>query len=123
MRTLRNHAAATLAAVMVWAGATTAAHAQFFIGSDASDRQLLPGAVVPHDGQPFSHRYGYFGEFTPYFGAASFNQMEYLDYLDRLDRAEKFGYRLPTPPAFLNAPRCRPCQREIVVVPGYLPIR
>ena len=36
-----------------------------------SDRQLLPGAIIPHDGLPFSHRYGYFSAFTPYFGAAT----------------------------------------------------
>jgi hypothetical protein len=123
MRTFRNRAAATLAAIVVWAGATTVSHAQFFIGSDSSDRQLLPGAVTPHDGQPFSHRYGFFPGSSPYFGVG-YNQFEYLDYLDRLDRAEKFGYRLPTPPAFLTAPRCRPCGRETLPPPPlYLPIR
>ena len=106
MRTLRNRAAATLTAIVVWAGAATVCQAQFFIGASASDRQLLPGAVVPHDGEPFSHRYGFFAGSASYFGT-NYNQLEYMDYLDRLDRAERFGYRLPTPPAFLTAPRCR----------------
>ena len=34
-----------------------------------------------------------------------------MHYLDRLDRAEKFGYRIPDPPAFLYAQPCRPCGR------------
>jgi len=122
MRTFRNRAAATLTAMVVWAGATTVCHAQFFIGSDSSDRQLLPGAVTPHDGAPFSHRYGFFAPTGSYFGT-SYNQLEYMDYLDRLDRAERFGYRLPTPPAFLTAPRCRPCGPVTAPPPLYLPIR
>ena len=106
MRTFRNRAAATLAAIVVWAGATTASHAQFFIGSGDYERQLQPRAVVANDGEPFSHRYGFYAGPSLYFGAG-YNHFEYMDYLDRLDRAEKFGYRLPTPPAFLTAPRCR----------------
>lgn len=109
MRTFRSPAVAVLTAFLVWAGAASTSNAQFFIGASNSDRQLLPGAIIPHDGLPFSHRYGYFSDFTPYFGAANFNQLEYLDYLDRLDRAERFGYRIPAPPAFLTARAIRPC--------------
>jgi hypothetical protein len=105
MRTFRNRAAATLTAVVMWAGATTA-HAQFFIGSGGYDRQLQPGAVVLHDGEPFSHRYGFYAGPSSYF-VGDANQLLYMDYLDRLDRAERFGYRLPPPPAFLAVPRCR----------------
>jgi hypothetical protein len=122
MHTFRNRAAATLIAIVACACATTASHAQFFIGSDSSDRQLLPGATVAHDGLPFSHRYGFFAGSSPYFGVG-YSQFEYLDYLDRLDRAERFGYRIPTPPAFLTAPRCRPCEREAPPPVLYLPIR
>jgi hypothetical protein len=122
MRTFRNPAAVTLAAILTCACATTASHAQFFIGSDNSDRQLLPGATAAHDAQPFSHRYGFFAGSSPYFGVG-YNQFEYLDYLDRLDRAERFGYRLPTPPAFLTAPRCRPCERVAAPAPLDLPIK
>jgi hypothetical protein len=106
MRTFRNRAAATLAAIVVWAGATRVCHAQFFIGAGDYDRQLQPGAVVLHDGEPFSHRYGFYAGPSSYYGGDA-NHLLYMDYLDRLDRAERFGYRMPTPPAFLYAPRCR----------------
>jgi hypothetical protein len=111
MRAFRRHAVALLTAFTLWTNATTKSQAQFFIGASDYDHQLQPGAVIPHDGQPFSHRYGFFAGASPYF-AANYNQFEYLDYLDRLDRAERFGYRLPTPPAFLTAPRCGPCGRD-----------
>lgn len=111
MRTFRKKAVAVLTSFVLWAAPATVGQGQFFISSFDSDRQLQPGAVIPHDGLPFSHRYGYFAGSGPSY--SNFNQLEYLDYLDRLDRAERFGYRIPTPPAFLTAPRCRPCEREI----------
>ncbi len=121
MRTYRNRATTVLAAVIVFAGANATSRAQFFIGAGDYDRGLQPGAVIPHDGLPFSHRYGFFAGSGPFFGA-NYNQMEYLDYLDRLDRAERFGYRIPTPPAFLISPACRPCARE--TPPSlYVPVR
>ena len=122
MRTFRPRAVAILGAFLVWAAAASTSNAQYFFGADNSDRQLLPGAIIPHDGQPFSHRYGFFVGSASYF-APNYNQLEYLDYLDRLDRAERFGYRLPAPPAFLNAPRCRPCGPEALPPPLLLPIR
>jgi hypothetical protein len=121
MRTSGNRTAVGLAAFVVWTAAATVAPAQFFIGSVDADRQLQPGAVIPHDGLPFSHRYGFFAGSGPSY--SNFNQLEYLDYLDRLDRAERFGYRLPTPPAFLTCPRCRACEREAPPALFYPPIR
>ena len=71
------------------------------------DRGVEVGAVVPYGGAPFSHRYNFYAGPSFYIGG-DYNHFEYMDYLDRLDRAEKFGYRIPDPPAFLNA---RPCGR------------
>jgi hypothetical protein len=110
MRSFHGRAATALLVVAVWAGAASVSRAQVFIGWREYDRMLQPGAVVPHDGEPFSHRYGFYDGPSFYFGMDS-NHFQYMDYLDRLDRAERFGYRLPTPPAFLTTPRCRPCER------------
>jgi hypothetical protein len=54
---------------------------------------------VPYDGAPYSERYAY--EIGPvlYFGfGLSGQRLAYLEYLDRVERAERFGYRVPTPP-------------------------
>ena len=110
MRTIRRCAAGALAAFVLWAGTASAARAGVFIGWGGYDQQLQPGAVIPGDGEPFSHRYGYYAGPSFYIGG-DYNHFEYMDYLDRLDRAEKFGYRIPDPPAFLYQPRCRPCGR------------
>ncbi len=110
MRTLRQHATAALAAVVLLAGATAAAHAGVFISWGGYDQQLQPGAVVPGDDEPFSHRYNFYAGPTFSIGG-DYNHFVYMDYLDRLDRAQKFGYRIPEPPAFLYAPPCRPCGR------------
>jgi hypothetical protein len=110
MRTIRRVAAAALAAYVLWAGAASAARADVYIGWSGYDQQLRPGAVVPGDGEPFSHRYNFYAGPSFYIGG-DYNHFAYMDYLDRLDRAEKFGYRIPDPPAFLYQPRCRPCGR------------
>ena len=107
MRTTRSFAAAALAAFALWA---TTARAGVFIGWWGYDQQLQPGAVVPGDGEPFSHRYGFYAGPSFYVGG-DYNHFVYMDYLDRLDRAQKFGYRIPDPPAFLVQPQCRPCGR------------
>ena len=112
MRTTRRRAAAALAALVLGAGLAPASHADVFIGWREYDRQLQPGAVTPYDGAPFSERYGYYAGPAFYLGTAgSYEHFVYMDYLDRLDRAEKFGYRIPAPPAFLVGPGCRPCGR------------
>jgi hypothetical protein len=110
MRTHRQFLTAALAALVLWAGATTAAHAGVFIGWSGYDQQLQPGAVIPGDGEPFSHRYNFYAGPSFYVGG-DYNHFVYMDYLDRLDRAQKFGYRIPAPPVFLVAPPCRPCGR------------
>jgi hypothetical protein len=73
------------------------------IGGGEFERAMRPGAYVPYDGAPFSHRYGF--EYGP---VLYLNQdpgrLYYLEYLDRLDRAERFGYRIPDPPTW--RPRC-----------------
>ena len=107
MRIPRLLAAACVAAFLFWAG-TPVAHAGVFIGWGEYDRALQPGASVPYDGAPFSHRYGFYAGPSFYYGTG-YDHIAYMDYLDRLDRAEKFGYRIPAPPAFLTAPACRPC--------------
>jgi hypothetical protein len=110
MRLIGRHAAAALAAFVLCAAATAPARAGVFVGWGEYDRQLAPGAVVPGDGEPFSHRYNYYVGPSFYLGM-DYNHFLYMDYLDRLDRAEKFGYRIPDPPAFLYQGRCRPCGR------------
>jgi hypothetical protein len=109
MRIISKLAAAALAFV-VCAATASVARAGFFIGWGGYDQQLQPGAVIPGDGEPFSHRYNFYAGPSFYFGG-DYNHFVYMDYLDRLDRAEKFGYRIPDPPAFLYQPRCRPCGR------------
>ena len=74
---------------------TATAQAQIFIGGGGFERGLRPGYNIPHDGEPFSHRYGYdTGMSSFYFGHGGW-RAGYLEYLDRIDRAEKFGYAIP----------------------------
>jgi hypothetical protein len=110
MRTIVKLAAAVLSAAVVWAGGAAVGRAGVFIGWSGYDQQLAPGATTFRDGQPFSHWYNYDPGPSFYLGM-DYNHFLYMDYLDRLDRAEKFGYRIPDPPAFLYQPRCRPCGR------------
>ena len=110
MRTIANCAAVVVWAVAAWAGTAAVGRAGVFIGWSGYDDQLQPGAVIPGNGEPFSHRYNYYVGPSFYIGG-DYNHFVYMDYLDRLDRAEKFGYRIPDPPAFLYQPRCRPCGR------------
>ena len=110
MRNFFRRAVAALAGLLFWAAASSVGHAGLFIGWGEYDRQLQPGAVTPYDGAPFSERYGYYAGPMLYLGTG-YDHFVYMDYLDRLERAEKFGYRIPDPPAFLVAPRCRPCGR------------
>jgi hypothetical protein len=110
MRILGKCAAAGLAVLAFWIGAAKPARAGVFIGWSGYDQQLQPGAVIPGDSEPFSHRYNFYVGPGFYIGD-DYNHFVYMDYLDRLDRAEKFGYRIPDPPAFLYQPRCRPCGR------------
>jgi hypothetical protein len=86
------------AAVASWLALAAPCRAQGIYGGEF-ERAMRPGAYVPYDGMPFSHRYGY--EIGPVFylnGNAS--RYTYLEYLDRLDRAERFGYRIPDPPVY-----------------------
>ena len=107
MRTFRLVALQVFPTLVTLAAGAATARAQFFIGAgDYDDRQLQPGAPVLHDAEPFSHRYGFYAGPSSYL-TGNWNHIQYMDYLDRLDRAEKFGYRIPAPPPFLTAPRCR----------------
>ena len=110
MRTFRKDTAAFLAAFALWFATAAVGRAGVFISWGQYDRALSPGASVPYDGEPFSHRYGYYA--GPSFSiGGDYNHFLYMDYLDRLDRAERFGYRIPAPPAFLTQPACRPCAK------------
>lgn len=112
MRTTYRRAAAALAALLFWAGASSVSRAQFFIGWGEYDRQLQPGAVIPYDAAPYSERYNYRAGPFFYLGAGNYyDHFAYMDYLDRLDRAERLGYRIPAPPPGLVGPRCGPCGR------------
>ena len=103
MHTFRNRAAATLVAMVAFACATTASHAQFFIGADSSDRQLLPGrpwlttACLSHTATVIS--------LAPALISASVtvNWNTWIIWIG-WTRRRRFGYRIPTPPAFLTAP-------------------
>ncbi len=75
--------------------ALSSAQAQIVISGGDFERGLRPGYNIPHDGEPFSHRYGYStGMSSFYFGGDGW-RLGYLEYLDRQDRAEKFGYCVP----------------------------
>ena len=109
MRITYRRAAAALAVLLFWAGASSVSRAGFFFGRGEYDRQLQPGAVVPYDAAPFSERYGYNADGAFYLGTGNYyDHFVYMDYLDRLDRAERFGYRIPAPPPGLVGPGCRP---------------
>ena len=71
MRTFRQHATAALAALVLWAGATAAARAGVFISWWGYDQQLQPGAVIPGDDEPFSHRYNFYAGPTFSIGGGS----------------------------------------------------
>ncbi len=112
MRTIYRRAAAALAALLLWGGASSVSRAQFFIGWREYDNQLQPGAVVPYNGAPYSERYNYYAGPAFYLGTGNYyDHIVYMDYLDRLDRAQRFGYRIPAPPPFLAGQHCQPCGR------------
>ena len=81
-------------------------HAQN-ISSGEIERAFSPGAYVPNDGMPFSHRYNYYSGPALYFNGSS-RQLWMQDYLDRVDRAARFGYCPPAPPRYLTRPQCTP---------------
>ena len=94
--------------------AVSAAHAQVFISGGEFERQLRPGYNAPHDGQPFSHRYGYSTDMSSFYLGHQGWRLGYLEYLDRQDRAAKFGY---CPPPY----DCRyefPAAEPVVVQPA-----
>jgi len=71
------------------------------------DRAYRPGAYVPYDGAPFSHRYNYYTGPSLFLNGDA-RQLYMMDYLDRVDRAARFGYPEPAPPNFLpDPPRTR----------------
>lgn len=70
-------------------------------GSDAG-RASLPGAYVPHDGAPFSHRYNY-PEGPLFLWGGYGRNFWYVEQLDREERFEKFGTRYgPDHPPLFN---------------------
>lgn len=79
------------------------ARAQTFFGGEF-ERSLKPGASVPYDGAPFSHRYNYSTDTLFFYPTLDSRNLMYLEYLDRLDRAEKFGYATPRDPFSREAP-------------------
>jgi hypothetical protein len=94
---------ATMAAA-VMAGFFTLAdpvHAQRPWGADAG-RAARPGAYVPYDGAPFSHRYNYPDD--PLFLWGGYGRNWWYQYeLDREERFEKFGTRYgPEYPPLFN---------------------
>jgi hypothetical protein len=95
---MRTHFTKLLLGLIVVGGWAGVARAQSF-GSGEWERALRPGAYVPHDGAPFSHRYQYGAPTVLYFNGDA-RRLWYLDYLDRADRADRFGYRPPPEPVF-----------------------
>jgi hypothetical protein len=64
-------------------------------GNGELQRAIRPGAYVPYDNAPYSHRY-YFDQgyqFFPHYDSANF---AYQEYLDRLDRQQNFGHLWPS---------------------------
>ena len=106
MRIRSWHAALAVTLLTI---AASSACAQSF-GSAEIDRAFRPGAYVPYDGAPFSHRYNYY-DAPFYFPGVSLHQFWYLYELDREERAERFGTRYGphNPPLFnrLLDRRCR----------------
>src|SRR5262245_11048849 len=96
---MRTHILPALLGVVLVGGT---ARAQGF-GSADWDRALRPGAFVPHDGAPFSHRYQY-GTGPILYLNGDGRRLWYLDYLDRADRADRFGYRPPPEPVWVVPP-------------------
>ena len=85
----------TILGILCFLCAVSSAHAQVFISGGEFERQLRPGYNAPHDGQPFSHRYGYSTDMSSFYLGHQGWRLGYLEYLDRVDRAEKFGYCPP----------------------------
>ena len=86
------HAGLACAIVTCCAGAV---QAQMIYGGEF-ERALRPGAYIPWDGMPLSHRAFDPGSIIYLNGNAK--HLWYLEYLDRLDRAEKNGYCPPRNP-------------------------
>jgi hypothetical protein len=100
MRRLPTPAAAA-AVLFASLAFTSGAHAQANWGDDAG-RAVRPGAYVPYDGAPFSHRYNYY-DFPYYFPGMSVRQFWIQYDLDRQDRFERFGTRYgPDHPPLFN---------------------
>lgn len=103
MNRILFRAALVAAALLVCLCKPTTAHAQTTMhwGFDAS-RAARPGAYVPYDGAPYSHRYAY--PETPMFLWGSYGRAWQTQYeLDRLERFETFGTRYgPDHPPLFN---------------------
>jgi hypothetical protein len=74
------------------------AHAQMIWGGEY-ERAMRPGAYIPHDAEPWSHRYHFTMGPNIYINGNGW-QLWHLEYLDRVERARKFGYAPPPPPKY-----------------------
>jgi hypothetical protein len=98
---MNKSAYALCAALLVFAGAASNAHAQVISNGEIERGLRFSGPT--HDGEPYTQRYSYgLGQGILYFNGDSRN-LWYLDYLDRADRARKFGYAMPVDPYFPDA--------------------
>jgi hypothetical protein len=96
------------------AATPTPAHAQMIWGGEY-ERALRPGAYIPHDAEPWSHRYHFTMGPNIYINGNGW-QLWYLEYLDRVDRAKKFGYAPPPPPKY--GPHPDIIEGEVIVPEG-----
>jgi hypothetical protein len=80
--------------------AAAPARAQMIWGGEY-ERAARPGAYIPYDAEPFSHRYYNIGP-NIYINGNGWRLWD-LEYFDRVERAYKFGYALPPDP-FVGPP-------------------
>lgn len=100
-----RHAFLIMIGVSISAGT---ASAQGFWGGELA-RGSQPGASVPYDGAPWTHRYNYdVGQPLLYLNGTSGRNQFYLDYYDRYERAYKFGYKEPIDPFVYGLPASNP---------------
>jgi hypothetical protein len=103
MPKLRFFAGLVLSILGGWLAAAgqTSADTLSLWGADAG-RAARPGAYVPYDGAPFSHRYNY-PEPSLFLWGSYGRNFYLLEQLDRQERFEKFGTRYgPDHPPLFN---------------------
>lgn len=103
MRTLSSFGFLGAVVLLATLGTTSPCSAQRMIWGDDAARAARPGAYVPYDAAPLSHRMNYFPESSIFLWGSYGRSWELMYQMDRQERFEKFGTRYgPANPPLFN---------------------